>query len=129
MMRVDLNGKFAGGDQLRNQRAAFADIQLLRAEAPRDLFAFDVAVIIEQRGEVIVGVLIHAHFPFPLGLQQIVDGFGRLRAADLFGVEQVNHERRPDAVKITVFVVKARAQAAPLWRVVAADGASLLERV
>ena len=52
MMCIDLNGKFAGGDQLRNQRAAFTDIQLLRSEALCDLFAFDVAVLIEERGEV-----------------------------------------------------------------------------
>ena len=55
-------------------------------------------------------------FPFHLGLQEIVDGFGRLRAADLFGVVKINHERRPDAVEISVFVVKAGAQAAPLGR-------------
>ena len=66
VMGVDLDREFAGGDQLRNQRAAaFADIQLLCAEAAGDLFAFFVAVVIHDRSEPVVGVFCSADFAFP----------------------------------------------------------------
>ena len=91
-MGVDLDGKFAGGDELRYQGPAFADIQLLRAQGSRHLFAFVIAIVVQQCGYVVIGILIHAHLAFPLGLQEIVDAFWCLCAGDLFVVEQVNHE-------------------------------------
>ncbi len=69
MMRIDLQRKFARRHELRDLRAAFSDVETLSAHAARDLLPFLVAIIFQQRGEPVVGVLVHAHLAFPARLQ------------------------------------------------------------
>src|ERR1041385_9079948 len=129
MVCVDLQREFARGDELRDEAPPLADVQLLRAERAGDLLPARVAVVVHDRREPVVGVLVHAELAFPSGLQQIVDRLRRLRARHLLGVEEVDEQRGPKPVQVAVLVGEAGAERATVRRIEAHDRARFLERI
>src|SRR5262249_29664794 len=97
--------------------------------AAGDLFSFFIAVKIKQRSEPIVGILIHPKFTLPLGLQEIVDRFRRLSAANLLGIKKINQQGSPDSVKVAFLVIESGAQSSPVRGIVTYDCVGFFERI
>src|ERR1043165_82608 len=104
IIAVDHEGNFTGGHELAHKIVSLPEIQLLSSQVLRKYFALFLAVIVQERSEPVVGLIIHSQLSLPFWREQIVDPSGGILILHQVPVHNKEQPLRENAIEVT-FVV------------------------